>query len=230
MDVNVIPDLAVRLSKFEEVLDRWTIAKIMATQEQQQQHTATTTEAKQVFTELTNQHEALLQKAEQIRKQQQMESDQMEQLSLEVEALKVEESRLPAVIDESRKVLDVHLTKKNEKSAIIQENESKKMETYQQAQDKIEEFYAKFLGLSFEEIPSTDGSRGGLRFVFTLINPEAPDARYELSLAVNESYKYDLVACSPPVEGTESLVAELNKTESLHAFAVAMRQKFKATL
>ena len=71
----------------------------------------------EVFSELTNQHDALLQKAEQIRKQEQMESDQMEQLSLEVEALKVEESRLPAVIDESRKVLDVHRAKKDEKSS-----------------------------------------------------------------------------------------------------------------
>lgn len=230
MDVNVIPDLAVRLSKFEEVLDKWTIAKIMATQEQQQQHAAATAEAKQVFSELTNQHDKLLQKAEQIRKQEQMESDQMEQLCLEVEALKVEESRLPAVIDESRKVLDVHLSKKNEKSSLIQENESKKMTTYQKAQGQIEQFYSRFLGLTFEEIPTSDECGGGLRFVFTLVNPDQPAARYEVSLSVNDSYKYDLVACSPPVEGTEDLVAALNSTDSLHAFAVAMRQKFKETL
>lgn len=155
----------------------------------------------------------------------------MEQLSLEVEALKVEESRLPAVIDESREVLDVHLAKKNEKSsrtpsssslphpshrtyptcphsfvtvrlqflAVIQENESKKMATYQQAQDKIEQFYERFLGLTFEEIPSADDSRGGLRFVFTLVNPDSPAARYEFCLAVNESYKYDCMpTLSPP--------------------------------
>ena len=49
MDVNVIPDLSVRLSKFEEVLDKWTIAKVMATEEQHKQHTIATTEAKRAY-------------------------------------------------------------------------------------------------------------------------------------------------------------------------------------
>lgn len=82
--------------------------------------------------------------------------------------------------------------------------------------------YYRKLGLDFERM-----NDDRLRLVFTLIDPERPDAKFGFSVYITPNETYAVEECDPPLPRLEFLVAELNASNDFSLFVQTMRREFK---
>ena len=83
--------------------------------------------------------------------------------------------------------------------------------------------FKKRLGLDFQRLGANR-----LQLNFTNIDPNSHSRVFSFSIHVDEADKYNIISCSPAVEGTEQLLSALNASNDFSAFVRGMRVKFRA--
>lgn len=90
--------------------------------------------------------------------------------------------------------------------------------------NKAEEFFKDRLGLRFKKLDSEN-----LQFVFTNIDPKDHERVFYFTIKV-VGKEYHVTDCSPAVSGMDELLKQLNESNNLMEFVVAIRKKFKKGL
>eukprot|EP00942_MAST-04A_sp_MAST-4A-sp1_P014863 g14863.t1 len=83
--------------------------------------------------------------------------------------------------------------------------------------------FKKRLGLNFQRLGANR-----LQLNFTNVDQNNHSRVFSFSIHVDETDKYNIISCTPEVEGTEQLLTALNASNDFSAFVRGMRVKFRA--
>ena len=83
--------------------------------------------------------------------------------------------------------------------------------------------FKKRLGLDFQRLGANR-----LQLNFTNVDQNNHSRVFSFSIHVDETDKYNIISCTPEVEGTEQLLTALNASNDFSAFVRGMRVKFRA--
>ncbi|XP_061464558.1 kinetochore protein Spc25 isoform X1 [Rhineura floridana] len=103
------------------------------------------------------------------------------------------------------------------------ETESKATEEMVERLHKAEKLFKERLGL---EIRKTDVNH--LQFIFRCIDHKDLEKPYVLTLSINEEGAYEVISCSPPLDGIEELQQKVRETSNFSAFIANIRKDFIA--
>jgi len=78
------------------------------------------------------------------------------------------------------------------------------------------------MGLKFER------AKGQVRLAFKYIDPQAPEREFSFGVKLDEGDNYQVMECSPPLQGLEPLLAQLKQHNDLPYFVQALRRRFRA--
>ncbi|XP_053374209.1 kinetochore protein Spc25-like [Mercenaria mercenaria] len=92
--------------------------------------------------------------------------------------------------------------------------------------NKASDIFSSMLGLTFKK---THGGR--IQVIFTHIDEKDPLMAFYFFLQIQgPSRKYVVTDAEPSIDGVDDLVTQLNETNNLRHFMLAMRNKFKDTV
>ncbi|XP_041367880.1 kinetochore protein Spc25-like isoform X2 [Gigantopelta aegis] len=91
--------------------------------------------------------------------------------------------------------------------------------------EKSAEWFRNNLGLQFRKI-----SGNKLQMIFTSVDDKDPKAPCSFHVQIDDSRKYIISNCEPPVEELDCLVEKLNATNNLSGFVQAIRKAFKTKM
>ncbi|GAV58300.1 Spindle_Spc25 domain-containing protein, partial [Cephalotus follicularis] len=136
-------------------------------------------------------------------------------------------SATKARIEDLKRTLHVKRTRRDEYAAFVSQQSHALAVSEEKRKEDIERkayiedailWYNRVFGLQIE-------GGHGVKFTFNNINSRNPNEEYSITIR-HANDTYTLLDCDPPLNHTEELIHELNRTNGLFKFVRIMREKF----
>ncbi|XP_070567091.1 kinetochore protein Spc25-like [Ptychodera flava] len=164
-------------------------------------------------------YSALQEQAKSNKQMLQEKIDKMNLIKKNLEEMRAQTQKLMMESEEKQILLNTQ-TKKNQNEKELLATQQKFTKSRLDELEKAAQYFTERMSLDFRK---QDGEK--IQVVFTNIDPD--DATKEYYFTVKVDGDYEVVDCQPTVDGLDTMVEKLNKTNHFSLFVINIRRKFR---
>eukprot|EP00871_Galdieria_phlegrea_P005230 jgi/Galph1/5708/GphlegSOOS_G4328.1 len=221
MNQTAVTKLEEYLNKATKHFEQWHEEQLLFMERTKESYTSTVKNLQEKATSLKEKEQMLLQTAEKIAERLDSEKQEIEAVLSGISQLKSKQEAMPGRRKELQEQLEQQLAAlKKQQQAYFRMNQEKQ-ERYEKLQKAVQT-YENCLGMRLERTEN-----GRLVFIFTQIDPQEPTKEFKFQIFVDDNDQYQVDFCDPPLQDYSILVQQLNETNNLCPFILAMRKRFK---
>jgi seryl-tRNA synthetase len=215
--------LEKELREAADIVQEWALERQTAKRSLEANHKGQMKQSELFYKKLVEREHELSKEAKELAEEMEQREKQLKQM--EEEAMQARElaEGLPEQLEHLRVTVNEERETIEEVASTIEGAESKQTSQLKSLEEANYAFKSR-LGLSFERRSEDDD----LRFVFTLIDRFDMDREFSFNIKLDDSGRYVLVDCEPPVRDAQKFMRECNQSggRELSKFVRRMRRAF----